>query len=318
MKERIKLSLQEELKRETEELKKEIDRHPELESIRVDEEMDAAFAERIRALEKAVKEERRKEELLEAERLRDEAEFAEELMPETGRLEVEHPKAGHPETEHTEILSASRENTGEGEERKTVVKHRGKRKRALIVALAAVLVLMMGMSITAVGSKSYLKQLIDKMYGNESMHVLNVDDMDVMSSDDGEETTAYKRINDALGIYMVRITDKPEGMVLEDVWTDEEMTQARIFYQYKGEVIRYAVYLNDNDSSWSEEEEDTLVKEYELMVKDVDITIREYKVKNYKEHHRIAEFVYQGAHYQMSGVMKKEEFEEILKNLHFF
>ena len=51
MKEIIKLSLQKELKREMEEIKEEIERHPELAQMKVSEEMDAKFFERARALE---------------------------------------------------------------------------------------------------------------------------------------------------------------------------------------------------------------------------------------------------------------------------
>lgn len=138
MKERIKLSLQEELERETEELKKELERHPELADIKVSQEMDDVFFERARVLEKALKEERQRKEA-------EEAEFAEELMP-----DIEHLKR-----EHTKTFSADKETVEE--ERKPVVRYHRKRKKSLFVALVAVLILVMGLSMTAVGSKSYFK-----------------------------------------------------------------------------------------------------------------------------------------------------------------
>lgn len=293
MKETIKLSLQEELERETEELKKEIEQHPDLAEINVSEEMDAVFFARSHALEKVLQEER----------LREEAEFAEELMP-----EMEHPKK-----EDTTANPVD-------EEKKPVVRYRKKRKRALWMILAAAFILVMGMSMTAVGSKSYLKVWWERFNGEgmNSTKMLNVDDMDAMNSEDGEEVAAYKKVEKELGIYVVRMMNKPEGMSLEDVQIDESLTQAKLFYQYGDEIIRYTIYLNDEDSSRGQKDDDKEINEYQINMKDVEITIKEYKAKNHKEYQRTAEFVYKGVHYQLSGVMEKDEFENILKNLHFF
>ena len=168
MKETIKLSLQEELERETEELKKEIEQHPDLAEINVSEEMDAVFFARAHALEKVLQEER----------LREEAEFAEELMP-----EMEHPKK--------EDTTANPMD----EEKKPVVRYRKKRKRALWMILAAAFILVMGMSMTAVGSKSYLKVWWERFNGEgmNSTKMLNVDDMDAMDSEDGEHPQSCRR-----------------------------------------------------------------------------------------------------------------------------
>ncbi len=293
MKETIKLSLQEELERETEELKKEIEQHPDLAEINVSEEMDAVFFARAHALEKVLQEER----------LREEAEFAEELMP-----EMEHPKK-----EDTTANPVD-------EEKKPVVRYRKKRKRALWIILAAAFILVMGMSMTAVGSKSYLKVWWERFNGEgeNSTKILNVDDMDAMNSEDGEEVLAYRKVEEELGIYVVRIRNKPEEMLLEEVQIDDSLAQARFFYQYGDEIIRYNIYLNDKDSSRGQKEGDKVINEYQMVVKDVEITIREYEVEDYKEHCRIADFVYRDVHYQLKGVMEKDEFETILNNLLFF
>lgn len=147
---------------------------------------------------------------------------------------------------------------------------------------------------------------------------MNVDDMDVMKSEDGEKIAAYKRIDEELGINAVRIKYMPEDMYLDEVQIDETLEQASLFYQYDDEIIRYTLYLNDEDSSWGQKEGDKEINEYQVTVKDVEITVKEYKVKNHKEYQRTADFVYKDVHYQLSGVMEKDEFEKILKNLHFF
>lgn len=293
MKETIKLSLQEELERETEELKKEIEQHPDLAEINVSEEMDAVFFARAHALEKVLQEER----------LREEAEFAEELMP-----EMEHPKK--------EDTTANPMD----EEKKPVVRYRKKRKRALWIILAAAFILVMGMSMTAVGSKSYLKVWWERFNGEgmNSMKILNVDDMDAMNSEDGEEVLAYKKVEEELGIYVVRIRNKPAGMLLEEVQIDDSLAQARFFYRYGDQIIRYTLYLNNKDSSWSEKEEENAINEYNITVEDVNITIKELETKDKEGYRWAADFVYRDVHYQLKGIMEKSEFETILNNLLFF
>ena len=63
---------------------------------------------------------------------------------------------------------------------------------------------------------------------------------------------------------------------------------------------------------------DKEIEEYIITVNDIDITVREYSVENYETYRRVAEFGYKGVHYQLKGIMEKEDFEKILKNLHFF
>ncbi len=65
-------------------------------------------------------------------------------------------------------------------------------------------------------------------------------------------------------------------------------------------------------------ETDKEIEEYIITVNDIDITVREYSVENYETYRRVAEFGYKGVHYQLKGIMEKEDFEKILKNLHFF
>lgn len=308
MKKIIELSLQEELERETEEIKKELERHPELAQIEVSKEKDDEFFERARALEAELKEERLNEETMEME-------GADKEASEKRRPNEETPEEAVPSSSKSTIFSV---NANGARVEPVVVYHRRRKKKTMLVALVAVLVLVMGLSMTSVGSKSYLKQLLDKLYGGESIKTMNVEDMDVMSSEDGDEATAYNKIGEELGIYVVKIKERPENMVLMEVQIEKALMQAKLFYQYGGEVIRYTIYLNDKDSSWGELEEDEKVKEYEITVNDVIISVKEYEVENHEIYRRVAEFTYRGVSYQLKGIMEREEFEKILKNLHFF
>ncbi len=348
MKEIIKLSLQKELKREMEEIKEEIERHPELAQMKVSEEMDAKFFERARALEAELKSKRLIEEMPEVEPEveplsektseveRSDEEVAGVKRPcgessETERLDGEVSEAGRTGEETAEakvavsvpVSSKSHflYNSANGFGAEPVVVYRRKqKKKTLLVALVAILVLVMGMSMTGIGSKSYLKILLERFAGEDEnpMKILNVEDMDTMDSDIGGQMTEYREIEEELGIYAVRINERPDGMELLEVQIEENLRQARLIYQYNNEIIRYTIYLDDMESSWGEVETDKEIEEYIITVNDIDITVREYSVENYETYRRVAEFGYKGVHYQLKGIMEKEDFEKIFKNLHFF
>ena len=107
-------------------------------------------------------------------------------------------------------------------------------------------------------------------------------------------------------------------MYLERYSIDEEQRYAILFYNYNNEIIRYTIYLNDSDSSFGQRELDKKTDEYQIETNNEIIQIEEYEVEGYKEKRYIANFKYRDVNYQLMGIMEKEEFDEIIKNLHFY
>ena len=230
-------------------------------------------------------------------------EFSEELMPDLSRLAM--GESGK-----------RRKYTGESTEEKVV--YRRKKKKYLVVSLAAVLIIVLGVSVNSVGSKSYWKVLWEKIHGGEPMNVINVEDMIQQDSEDGDETAAYFEIEDKLHAKPVRLIYKPDDMKLVDYEVYEEMRMARLIYKYQDETIRYILYINDADSSWGEKEEDIKIDEYIALVNEIEINVEEFQIPNSSKNRQVANFEYQGIHYQLTGAMNKTEFKEIIENLYFF
>lgn len=194
-----------------------------------------------------------------------------------------------------------------------------KKKRAkLIVALVAILVLVMGMSVSSVGSKSYMKELIEKFTGKSQVDVTNVKDMDSTSIEDLEEAKAYRKVDDMIKRNCVRLLDGPKEMHFVSYNINEDIQQADLFYEYKGETIRYEIYLNQTDSSKGVTKEDSEVNVYEIEVEGNKVQIEERKIEKIGEKSLIAKFEYKGVYYQLKGIMKKSEFNKIIKNLKFY
>lgn len=194
-----------------------------------------------------------------------------------------------------------------------------KKKRAkLIVALVAILVLVMGMSVSSVGSKSYMKELIEKFTGKSQVDVTNVKDMDSKENEEWLERNAYQEIDDMLQTRCVHILKRPKEMHFLSYNIDEDMQQADLYYEYKKKIIRYEIYLNQTDSSKGLTKEDMETSVYELNVQGNKIRVEQRKTTKTDTDVMTAEFEYKGVFYQLRGKLEKEELNKILENLKFF
>lgn len=199
----------------------------------------------------------------------------------------------------------------------TTIVRKKKRRTYVLVGIAAVLIMMLGSVMTAVGSKSYGKASRENQDGDENWSYLNVEDMETKKTEDLDELTIYKKIKKSLGFFPVRIMNKPEEMKLKEYEIDKEQNKVILFYAYEDEIIRYSMYMNNANSSFGQKEVDNLEKEYEIETSGQNIKISEYKVKNKEKKRYIAEFEYQDVQYQLMGIMGKTEFDNIIKNLFF-
>lgn len=195
---------------------------------------------------------------------------------------------------------------------------RKKKKSKLVIgALAAVLILVCGSVMTSVGSKSYWKVLWERENGDENYNLINVEDMETKESEDIDEIEVDKEITKVMGVSLVKLEYKPKGMVLTRYTVDGDQRRVTLFYKYENEIIRYTMYMNSKDSSLGQKAVDKLLDEYVVMNGEKEISVKEYEVKDQKEKRYIAEFEDKGIQYQLKGVIEKEEFEKILKNLFF-
>ena len=201
--------------------------------------------------------------------------------------------------------------------KKTV--HRSRKKRRILLAVAAVLILICGSVITGTGSKSYLKVLMERLVGEEKATIINVDDMDSQETEDIDELQVFKEIRKETGISPVHFLYMPKKMHLKEYEINGEQGRVVLLYDYNGHTVQYSMYMNDEDSSHGYTKTDELVKEYYITVaEEINVNIKEYNVLNQKNHKFSAEFEYKDAQYQLVGWMEKEEFNKIIKNLRFY
>ena len=122
------------------------------------------------------------------------------------------------------------------------VVYRKKKRTYVIGAIAAIIILICGSVMTSVGSKSCVKVLWERINGDESSNIINVEDMDSKKSKDYDEGQVYKELTKTFGDYLVRLNYKPADMKLVR-YTIKGIDQKRyvadfeymgIHYQLKG------------------------------------------------------------------------------------
>lgn len=203
-------------------------------------------------------------------------------------------------------------------DRRSKTVHRKKKKRYVVLAFAAVLVLVFGSVMTSVGSKSYWKVLWDTIAGNEDLSYIDVEQMVSQDTEDLDEVHIYKQIWNELGISTVRWGYFPENTFLKECELDKEQSKAILLYDYNGQVIRYTMYMNDEDSSLGQIKTDRLIDEYQVKTADGrELNIKEYEIAKTKTRRYMTNFEYKDAQYQIMGDIEKDEFEKIVKNLIF-
>lgn len=203
-------------------------------------------------------------------------------------------------------------------DRRSKTVHRRKKKRFAVLAIAAVLVLVFGSVMTSVGSKPYWKVLWERIAGDEDAQFINVEEMDVHETQDLDEVHIYKEIWNELGISTVRWGYFPSKTYLKKYEIDSEQRKATFIYVNKDQIIRYMMYMNDDDSSLGQIKTDQLVSEYQLEAgQDISVSVKEYEKGSSDQNRYVAEFEYKDAQYQIMGSIEKEEFEKIIENLIF-
>ena len=317
----MKEFLQEELEKESARIKEEVEQDPPLTESGPDPELKNKIwkqAEEIRRqreayenLSEADKEALRlgKElQLRREEKVREE--FSEELAPESLELAAG-AEERQPESQ------AEIQNTQGNQTKKERVR---KRRKKTIVALAVALVAVLGVGMTSFGDGGFVAETVDRILGGRKTTNINSEseNTDVTQQEEITEEKVFQEIKDEFGFDPVRLDYKPQKMKYADSLVDRDLLTTSIYYQYGNSLLTYTMTFAYQDFSFGFDIEDVIVDEYVKTVKNTNIQVTEYRVKDSNEQEFSAEFQYKDISYFLSGVIEKGEFEKILENLHFF
>lgn len=193
---------------------------------------------------------------------------------------------------------------------------RKRKSLRVYVALAAVMIMVLAVSISFVGDGRSLMKTIKSMVGErEVVKVNSGEDNKVIEAESEEE--AYQKIKAEFNINPVKIIDLPLEAKFSKAIIEKELKMGELYYQYKGENIVYIVSEDQAKNSIGMDREDQVIEQYCIEVQGINIEIKVCQLPETKKKRYFAHFNYKEGEYFLIGVMARNEFEEILKNLYF-
>lgn len=290
IKDNVEELLKEELLKEADAIKAEVDQHQELKNVTVPEDLKEKLMKKIR---KSEEEQDAHEKLAEPEQKVIRAWREEEFQKGMERLDVE-------------------------EEKPIRFKRRKRTRRAfLLVATVAIMVLVMGM--TSIGGRPFILDMFNAAVGEQEMTRVdsaregNIGTEDIVTDDEA----FYKEIAKVFGNEVVKLYYVPENTKFLMGEIDEEAKKICMLYQSGEQIIEYQIIINCQMRSYGYDVEDELISEKILNVSDVPITVKKYQLPD-KTYQYVAQFEYKNNVYVLNGAVSEEEFEKILNNLFFF
>lgn len=292
---------EEELKQEADSVREMIEQTPELQNVKVPEEVHQRLAERIRKYE--------------------EEEKALEGLSERDKEAIRLGREIQRKNEENKMLAASQNVEDAASENRMgspKIYYRPKKKKVLFV-LAAVLVVVLGMGLTSVGRKNIIVDVLQKKFGSGDKTYVDTQEFTLPTTTEGMlEEEAYAEIEKEFGTKIVRIIDKPENTQFLEMQLDQELQEATLYYSLDKTIFSYRIMTRYTESSSGINISDILLREYVLSLPETDVMISEYQIQETGKLEYTAKFIYKNTQYFLQGVMKQEEFEKIIKNLLFF
>lgn len=284
--EKLAALLEEQMRKEAEQIEKELEDNPEIAALSPDDSAKEKLYERIEEYERQQAVRRLSPEDQEALRL--------------GR-QIQKEKAA-------EEKAAAGVEAGRGK----------KRFLKRLAGVAAVFVIVAAVGITGVGGPDRVMEVLQQVVGSREMTQVESDDNETLKAGESCEEKAYQEIKDQLGIDPVRFTKQLPYMRFVDMQMDIDLRVADMFYDNDGEIISYIINCSQEDAVWGVDIEDILIQEYNYLIDDVKVLVQEYEIEETGARKYSANFEYKRVYYQLTGIMTKEQMEEILNNLYFF
>ena len=232
-----------------------------------------------------------------------------------------------PEGLHDQLFEQIRENQAEkarlSDDEKELIRlgmvYKKRRKWNKLLVLAAAVVCALAVGVTSIGGpKKVIEKVQGMIEGREQIHNDSEDDRtkDIKTI---SEVEAYQKIEDEFGFRPVELVYLPVGIEFEDIdFTDKAQNVCMGYCGENEETIVYTIYPNYRTGSIGRDVEDEIVDEYEKVVSDTTIGIKEYLIaENQKSRYKVS-FEYQKVHYflEMNNI-EKQEVEKIIENLYF-
>lgn len=187
----------------------------------------------------------------------------------------------------------------------------GKTRRRMLIAVAAVMVLLLGMGIVGSTKKLYIPVIMQKERGDEVNTKVENSESTAIDIDEDE---VCQEIQDKLGVLPVKFKYRPEGMALTDYILDESSGEAILEYTVKNGILHVFLYEKNNDSSINSQKDGETLDE--VLMESCGLTVPVQQVEGSPtESYYVTSFEYLNTYYSISSNIVEEEFQKIIENI---
>lgn len=196
---------------------------------------------------------------------------------------------------------------------------RKKKPLKIYLALAAVIVCVLAMGITSMGGPERIVRMMTQNVGDREVDQVDSNHTDKENKviEGGEEEKAYQEIGDVFNTDIVKLSANLKGMKFDSMNLDENNQIAENYYTYNKKTIAYIISAPYRENSWGVDFEDPIEKKYTEKLHNCKVDITVYKIDKNEEFGYAAEFKYNNIDYLLTGTMRQQEFDKLLKSLFF-
>lgn len=196
---------------------------------------------------------------------------------------------------------------------------RSRRDKVLKVAGVAAMVCLclFGVSMTSSANREYLMSIINRMENDKlQVQLDDVNESILVGAVSDEE--AWEKIENALGIKMMKFKFKPDNMKFLSLNLDQLTENAVIQYEYENEtIINVFVYKNRKNASATQVFDGDVNDNFVANTSEGDsINVTEIMNPN-NEISYAAYFNKNGCYFSITAIMQKENFTKLLQNIYF-
>ena len=278
---------EEELQKEADTVREMLEQSPELQEIEIPEELERKLADRIRKYEE------------------------EKAIDALSEKDKEALRLGRELQE--------KENDGKQKTKKNRIRIYWPKTWKVRLAFVAIGIMVIGSGIISVGGKEIIVNVFDRKFGGGEKTYVDTEDSTLPTTEEGmTEEEAYAKIEETFGTKVVRIEYKPSNTKFLEMQLNKELQEAILYYLVDNRILSFRIEFPYSNSSSGMEIQDELLEEYILKMRNTNVRISKYKLQDTREAEYEAYFAYENSKYFLTGVMKQEEFEKVIKNLNFF
>ena len=186
-----------------------------------------------------------------------------------------------------------------------------------LVAMMAV-VFMLAMGNVSMGHGKKISRVISRLFAGREQTLTGDEDTDLNVYN--EEGDIRERITEIYGIVPVGLIYLPEKTVFYEGTIGKDIQGANLIYKMKnGSSMIYIIRPDYRNSSMGTDIEDEMIREYQMTVNSVEVTVTEYIIKESGVQKWAAHFLYEDVLYLLRVTdIDQKEMEKIVNNLHFY